>query len=68
VSKLVSEKRNVQARCQRLMPVILATQEAEIKRIMVRSQPKQIVHKPLSQKILNTKQGWLSGSSGRAPA
>jgi hypothetical protein len=32
------------------MPVILATQEAEIRRIMVSSQPKQIVHETLSQK------------------
>jgi hypothetical protein len=28
-------------------PVILATQEAEIRRIMVPSQPRQIVHKTL---------------------
>jgi hypothetical protein len=33
-----------------LMPIILATQEAEIRRIMVRRQPGQIVCKPLSQK------------------
>jgi hypothetical protein len=32
------------------MPIILATQEAEIRRIMVRSQPRQIVCKTLSQK------------------
>jgi hypothetical protein len=32
------------------MPVILATQEAEIRRIEVRSQPKQIVRETLSQK------------------
>jgi hypothetical protein len=32
------------------MPVILATQEAEIKRMMVRSQPGKIVLKTLSQK------------------
>jgi hypothetical protein len=31
-----------------LMPVILATQEAEIKRIMVQSQPEQIVQETLS--------------------
>jgi hypothetical protein len=31
-------------------PVILATQEAEIRRIVVQSQPEQIVHKTLSQK------------------
>jgi hypothetical protein len=28
-----------------LRPVILATQEAEIRRIMVRSQPRQIIHR-----------------------
>jgi hypothetical protein len=33
-----------------LTPVILATQEAEIRRIKVQSQPGQIVHKTLSQK------------------
>jgi hypothetical protein len=33
---------------QRLMPVILATQEAEIRRIEVQSQPRQIVHQTLS--------------------
>jgi hypothetical protein len=32
------------------MPVILATQEAEIRRIAVQSQPGQIVHETLSQK------------------
>jgi hypothetical protein len=31
-----------------LTPVILATQEAEIRRITVRSQPRQIVHETLS--------------------
>jgi hypothetical protein len=31
------------ARCRLLTPVILATQEAEIRRIMVQSQPEQIV-------------------------
>jgi hypothetical protein len=33
-----------------LMPVILATQEAEIRRIVVLSQPGQIVSETLSQK------------------
>jgi hypothetical protein len=35
------------------MPIILATQEAEFRRMEVQSQqasPRQIVHKPLSQK------------------
>jgi hypothetical protein len=32
------------------MPIILATQEAEIKRIMFQSQPGQIVHETLLQK------------------
>jgi hypothetical protein len=32
------------------MPVILATQEAEIRRIKVEGQPRQIVLKTLSQK------------------
>jgi hypothetical protein len=36
------------------MLVILATQEAEIRRIEVPRQPRQIVHKILSQKIPNT--------------
>jgi hypothetical protein len=38
------------ARCWWLTPVILPTQEAEIRRIVVRSQPRQIVHKTLSRK------------------
>jgi hypothetical protein len=32
------------------VPVILATQKAEIRRIMVRSHPGQIVHETLSRK------------------
>jgi hypothetical protein len=32
------------------MAIILATQEAEIRRILVQGQPTQIVHKNLSQK------------------
>jgi hypothetical protein len=40
------------------MPVILATQEAEIRRIVVQSQPRQIVFKTLSQKYQTKKKGW----------
>jgi hypothetical protein len=38
-------------------PIILATQETEIRRIMVQSQPGHIVCEALSQKIPNTKKG-----------
>jgi hypothetical protein len=37
------------------MPVILATKEAEIRRIAIQSKPKQTVHKTLSQKTLHKK-------------
>jgi hypothetical protein len=37
------------------MPIILATQEAEIRRIVVRSQPQQRVCKRLSQKYPSQK-------------
>jgi hypothetical protein len=46
------------------VPVILATQEAKIRRIAVGSQPGQIVHKAILKKPI-TKKSWLSGSSGR---
>jgi hypothetical protein len=44
------------------MPIILAIQEAEIRRIMAQTQPGQIVHKPLSRKNPSQKKGlveWL---------
>jgi hypothetical protein len=41
-------KIKIVAGCQWLMPVILATWEAEIRKIEVQSQPGQIVHKTLS--------------------
>jgi hypothetical protein len=37
------------------MPIILATQETEIRRTVVGSQPKQIVCETLSLKILHKK-------------
>jgi hypothetical protein len=43
------------------MPVILATQEAEIRRIEFQSQPGQIVHKTLSRKILSQKKNRAGG-------
>jgi hypothetical protein len=48
---------------QWLIPVILATKKAEIRRIMVQSQPGQIVHKILSQKKNESqKNDWWGGS------
>jgi hypothetical protein len=41
------------------MPVILATQEAEIRRITVQRQPGQIVRETLSQKKTHHKKGLL---------
>jgi hypothetical protein len=43
------------------MPIILATQEAESRRIMVKSQPRKIVHETLSRKTLSQKR------TGRVP-
>jgi hypothetical protein len=47
--------------------IILATQESEIRRMVVGSQPGQIVHKTLSPKTQH-KKSWWSGSSDRVPA
>jgi hypothetical protein len=50
------------ARLWWLTPVILATQGADIRRIEVGSQPRQIVHKPVLKNSI-TKKSWWSGSS-----
>jgi hypothetical protein len=46
------------------MPVILATQEAEIRRIMIQSQPQA----NSSQTILNTEKGWWSEAQSSIPS
>jgi hypothetical protein len=48
--RIYKKKKGNKAGCQLLTSVILATQEAEIRRIMVQSQPGQIVCKTISQK------------------
>jgi hypothetical protein len=53
------------------MPVILATQEAEIGRIMddgSKPAPAKSFVKPNLEKYLTQKMGWQTGSSGRVPA
>jgi hypothetical protein len=49
------ERKLSMARCQWLTPIILATQEAEIRRIVVQSQPRQIVRETLFQKYPSQK-------------
>jgi hypothetical protein len=41
-------KKERRAGHQWFIPIILATQEAEIRRIAIQSQPRQVVHKTLS--------------------
>jgi hypothetical protein len=54
-AKTNKQKKPIFAGSQWLTPAILATQEAEIRRIMVRNQPRQIVCETLSQKYLTQK-------------
>jgi hypothetical protein len=50
------------------MPIILSTQEAEIRRIEVQHQPSQIVWENLSCKnhYTHTKKNWQNGSSSKS--
>jgi hypothetical protein len=57
------EKTPSQAMCWWLMPVILASQEAEIKRIKVRGQPRQIVCETLSRRNPTQKRARPSSNS-----
>jgi hypothetical protein len=50
------------------MHVILATQEAEIRRIMVQSQSGQIFHKILSRKYLSRKRRGVAGGVAQVKA
>jgi hypothetical protein len=49
------------------MPVILATQDADIRRIMVQSQPGKIVCENLSQKNLHKKNRTGGVTQGKGP-
>jgi hypothetical protein len=55
------------ARSWWLIPVILATQEAEIRRITVQSQPRQIVLRPCLKKYPTQKKGLLKPSHSLCP-
>jgi hypothetical protein len=48
--------------CWWLMPAILTTQDVEIRRISVQSQPRKIVLGELISKKPFTKKGWWNGS------
>jgi hypothetical protein len=48
-----------------LMPVILASQEAEIRRIAIQHQPWEIVYETISQKNPSHKKDWWSASGCR---
>jgi hypothetical protein len=56
---LISLKNCIHAKHWWLMPIILAIQEAEIRRIAVQSRPRETVHEILSQKYLAQKKKGL---------
>jgi hypothetical protein len=51
-----------------IVPLILPTWEAEIKRLTVWGQPRQIVCETPSPKTNQSKKDWRCGSSGSLPA
>jgi hypothetical protein len=55
--KALSTSRKLSSWASWLTPMIPATQEAEIRRTVLQSQPGQIILETLSQKNLNTKKG-----------
>jgi hypothetical protein len=62
---LVLSKVTITARCWWFTPVILATWEVEIRRIVVQSQPRANSSRDPISKKLNIKKGWWSGSRCR---
>jgi hypothetical protein len=56
--------KNKLTRCQRLTPIVLATQEAEIRRIVVEPVQANSSQDPISKKHI-TKKSWWSGSRCR---
>jgi hypothetical protein len=58
--RVLTTTHSTYAGCRWLTPVILATQEAEIRRITVRSQPGKIVLRDTILKEPFTKKGWWS--------
>jgi hypothetical protein len=61
-------KMELPAMCQGLTPVIQAIQETKIRRIMVQSQPSQIVQDPILQNVQHKEKvqglaGWLKRQS-----
>jgi hypothetical protein len=55
--RLRTKMGGTKAGCQWLMPIILATQKEEIRRIEVQSQARQIVIRPYLKNSQHTKKG-----------